>query len=156
MRVTTAFNRLLKLDGANVTSVEIGADTVTVEVRLRRRKLACPECDFTTRARYDTRPVASSWRHLRLGTHRLVVRAQLRRLACPEHGVRVEGVGFARPGARFTRDFEQLVAWLSACGSEEQPAAPLSRLRPARRCSRPGTRRLVPAKLHGGLHTRPA
>ena len=26
MRVTTAFNRLLKLDGANVTDVEIGAD----------------------------------------------------------------------------------------------------------------------------------
>jgi len=113
VRVTTAFNRLLKLDGANVTDVEIGADTVTVEVRLRRRKLACPECEFTTRARYDTRAVASSWRHLRLGTHRLVVRARLRRLACPEHGVRVEGVGFARPGARFTRDFEQLVAWLA-------------------------------------------
>ena len=113
MRVTTAFNRLLKLDGANVTDVEIGADTVTVEVRLRRRKLACPVCGFTTRPRYDTRPVVSSWRHLRLGTHRLVVRARLRRLACPEHGVRVEGVDFARPGARFTRDFEQLVAWLA-------------------------------------------
>ena len=113
MRVTTAFNRLLKLDGANVTDVEIGADTVTVEVRLRRRRLACPECDFTTRARYDTRPVTSSWRHLRLGAHRLVVRARLRRLACPQHGVRVEGVDFARPSSRFTRDFEQLVAWLA-------------------------------------------
>ena len=97
MRVTTAFNRLLKLDGANVADVEIGADTVTVEIGLRRRKLVCPACGFTTRARYDTRPVVSSWRHLRLGTHRLVVRARLRRLSCPEHGVRVEGVGFARP-----------------------------------------------------------
>ena len=113
MRVTTAFNRLLKLDGANVTDVQIGPDTVTVEVRLRRRKLACPECDFTTRARYDTRAVASSWRHLRLGTHRLVIRTRLRRLSCPEHGVRVEGVDFARPSSRFTRDFEQLVAWLA-------------------------------------------
>ena len=110
MRVTTAFNRLLKLDGVNVTAVAIGAETVTVEVRLRRRKLVCPVCDFTTRARYDTRPVVSSWRHLRLGTHRLVVRARLRRLSCPEHGVRVEGVDFARPASRFTRDFEQLVA----------------------------------------------
>lgn len=113
MRVTTAFNRLLQLDGANVTDVVIGPDTVTVEVRLRRRRLACPQCDFTTRARYDTRPVTSSWRHLRLGAHRLVVRARLRRLACPDHGVRVEGVDFARPSSRFTRDFEQLVAWLA-------------------------------------------
>ena len=113
MRVTTAFNRLLQLDGANVTDVEIGPDTVVVEVRLRRRRLVCPECEFTTRSRYDTRPVTSSWRHLRLGAHRLVVRARLRRLICPDHGVRVEGVDFARPSSRFTRDFEQLVAWLA-------------------------------------------
>lgn len=111
MRVTTAFNRLLKLDGANVVGVVIGAEIVTVEVRLRRRRLVCPECAFSTRARYDTRPVTSSWRHLRLGAFRLVVSARLRRLACPEHGVRVEAVPFARPGARFTRDFEALVAW---------------------------------------------
>jgi transposase len=113
VRVTTAFNRLLRLDGANVTAVEIGADTVVVEVRLRRRKLLCPLCGYATRSRYDTRAVASSWRHLRLGAHRLVVRARLRRLSCPAHGVRVEGVPFARSGSRFTRDFEQLVAWLA-------------------------------------------
>lgn len=113
MRVTTAFNRLLKLDGVNVAEVEIGPDTVTVEVRLRRRKLVCPECDHATWGRYDTRPVASSWRHLRLGTFKLVVTARLRRLSCPDHGIRVEGVPFARPGSRFTRDFEQLVAWLA-------------------------------------------
>lgn len=113
MRVTTVFNRLLKLDGVNVTDVAIGDDTVVVTVRLRRRKLLCPECGFTTSARYDTRAVNSSWRHLRLGALRLVVRARLRRLVCPEHGVRVEGVPFARPASRFTRDFEQLVAWLA-------------------------------------------
>jgi transposase len=113
VRVTTAFNRLLKLDGVTVTDVGIGSDTVTVEVRLRRRKLVCPQCDYATRARYDTRPVTSSWRHLRLGTFKLVVQAKLRRLACPQHGVRVEGVPFARPSSRFTRDFEQLVAWLA-------------------------------------------
>jgi transposase len=113
VRVTTAFNRLLKLDGVNVTDVAIGADTVTVEVALRRRKLRCPQCDYTTWARYDTRPASSTWRHLRLGTFKLVVTARLRRLACPEHGVRVEGVPFARPSSRFTRDFEQLVAWLA-------------------------------------------
>jgi len=43
----------------------------------------------------------------------LEVRASLRRLRCPEHGVHVEGVPFARDGARFTGDFENLVAWLA-------------------------------------------
>lgn len=80
--------------------------------RLRRRHgdgdcaAATPQAGLSgvrvhTWARYDTRPVAS-WRHLRLGTWRLVVRAQLRRLACPEHGVRVEGVPFARPGSNMS------------------------------------------------------
>ncbi|MGH9225349.1 MAG: ISL3 family transposase, partial [Acidimicrobiales bacterium] len=41
------------------------------------------------------------------------VRAQLRRLTCPTHGVRVEAVPFARHGSGFTADFEALVAWLA-------------------------------------------
>ena len=57
--------------------------------------------------------VASSWRHLDLGHWRLEVRAELRRLTCPSHGVRTEGVPFARAGSRFTRDFEDLVGWLA-------------------------------------------
>jgi hypothetical protein len=47
-----------------------------------------------------------------LGVWRLEIHARLRRLRCPEHGVHVEGVPFARDGARFTRDLENLVAWL--------------------------------------------
>ena len=41
------------------------------------------------------------------------MRADLRRVACPTHGVRTEGVPFARNGSRFTRDFEDLVEWLA-------------------------------------------
>ncbi len=113
MRVTTAFNRLLDLDGVTVTKVEFTPDTAVVTVRLRRRRLVCPLCDHTTGARYDTRTAASSWRHLDLGRWRLVVRAELRRLTCPVHGQRVEAAPFARHGSRFTADFEALVAWLA-------------------------------------------
>jgi transposase len=84
-----------------------------VEVVLRRRKLVYPDCGHTCRARRDTRPVDSSWRHLDFGRWRLEVRARLRRIDCPEHGARTEGVPFARPAARFTRDFEDLVAYLA-------------------------------------------
>ena len=42
MRVTTAFNRLLRLDGVNVSSVTFGMTTITVTVALRRRRLHCP------------------------------------------------------------------------------------------------------------------
>jgi len=48
-----------------VSFPDAGCDsyTVIVEVGLRRKRLACPLCEFTTRARYDTRAVSSTWRH---------------------------------------------------------------------------------------------
>lgn len=115
MRVTTAFKRLLRLSGVNVRAVEFGTAVVTVTVALRRRRLVCPECSFSTGARYDCRDVDSRWRHLDLGVWALEVRARLRRLECPTHGVRTEAVPFARPvdDSGFTYDFEHLVAWLA-------------------------------------------
>ena len=113
MRVTAAFNRLLALPGTTVREVLFEPARITVTVALRRRRLVCADCQYSTRARYDTRTVDSSWRHLDLGRRRLVIKARLRRIACPQHGVRTEGVPFARVESGFTRDFEDLVAWLA-------------------------------------------
>jgi transposase len=113
VRVTTAFKRLLRLDGVNVTNVEFLSSIVRVTITLRRRRLVCGHCGYKTQFRYDTRPVASTWRHLDLGVWHVELRATLRRLRCPTHGVVVEGVPFARPGAKLTRDFDDLLAWLA-------------------------------------------
>ena len=113
MRASTVFNRLLRLPAVNVSDVEWAADTVRVTVRLRRRGLVCPHCRFKTVVAHDVRPGLSSWRHLDLGVWRVVVAARLRRLVCPTHGVVVEGVPFARPGAHLTADFDDLLAWLA-------------------------------------------
>ena len=113
MRVTTAFKRLLDLPGVTVADVDFQPSKVVVTVKLRSRGLCCPECGFSTKARHDLRKVASGWRHLDLGHWRLEVRAELQLLTCPDHGVRTEGVPFARSGSRFTRDFEDLVGWLA-------------------------------------------
>lgn len=113
MRATTAFCRLLGLPGVAVRAVDFGEGAVTVTVALRRRRLVCPDCGFATPHRYDRRPVASRWRHLDLGVWRLEVKAELRRLCCPAHGVRREAVPFARAGSYHTRDFEDLVGWLA-------------------------------------------
>ena len=116
MRVTTAFKRLVRLDGVNVTDVEFQSEVVAVTVALKRRRLLCPHCSFSTSARYDTRIEPSSWRHLDLGTWALEIRCRLRRLACPTHGVVVEGVPFARPGAHLTRDYDDQLAGFSNWG----------------------------------------
>jgi transposase len=113
MRVTSAFSRLLDLPGVWVRSVCFQPHRVVVTVALRRRRLQCPRCPYSTRHRENRQRHQSTWRHLDLGVWRLEVHANLRRLDCPEHGVHVEGVPFARDGARFTRDFENLVAWLA-------------------------------------------
>jgi len=122
VRATTAFNNLVDLPGVTVCSVEFASDEVKVGVRLRRRRLECPEpgCGHSTRFRVDTRPEDSWWRSLDMGAHRVVVTARLRRLRCPDHGVIVEGVPFARHRVRFTRDFEDLVAW---CASKTDKTA---------------------------------
>ncbi len=113
MRVTSAFSRLLDLPGVWVRSVSFEPDRVCVSVALRRRRLHCPKCSYSTSHRENKQHHDSVWRHLDLGRWRLEVHARLRRLRCPVHGVHVEGVPFARGGARFTRDFEDLVAWLA-------------------------------------------
>ena len=113
MRITAAFSRLLCLPGVWVRSVRFEPDRVLVTVALRRRRLRCPQCSYATRHRESKQHHDSVWRHLDLGIWRLEVHARLRRLRCPEHGALVEGVPFARDGARFTRDFENLVAWLA-------------------------------------------
>ena len=114
MRVTSAFSRLLKLPGVWVKKVRFEPDRVVVVVALRRRRLQCPKCSYSTRNRENKYHHDSVWRHLDLGVWRLVIHARLRRLRCLEHGVLVEGVPFARDGARFTRDFDDLVCWLAS------------------------------------------
>jgi len=152
VRVTTAFNRLLGLEGISVLEVTfVGATSVTIDVALRRRRLVCPLCEFSTRARYDTREATSSWRHLDFGRWQVLVRARLRRLRCPEHGVRVEGVPFARTRSGFTRDVEDLVAFL-ATKTDKTTITRLSRIdwdTVGRICERVVADGLNPERLDG-------
>jgi transposase len=82
-----------------------------IQLRLRRRRLHCP-CGYETRASYDRS--VRRWRHLDLGACRLLLEAEIRRLCCPRcDRVRTEQVPWARPGARLTRDLEDLVAFMA-------------------------------------------
>ncbi|WP_415796327.1 helix-turn-helix domain-containing protein, partial [Mycolicibacterium frederiksbergense] len=110
MRVSTAFNRLLQIPGASVTDVSIGDPDVEVTVRPKARLLACP-CGKRVRAVYDRRP--RRWRHLDLAGVKLWLVYEIRRLDCPNCGVVTEDVPWARPVARHTRDYEDMVLWLA-------------------------------------------
>ena len=110
MRVSTAFNRLLRLPGASVIDVSFGAEGVLVTVRLRRRRRVCGRCGQTGRRLeiHDRR--VKRWRHLDLGANRCVIECELRRLRCADCGVHLEAVPWARPDAHHTRDFDDVAA----------------------------------------------
>ena len=112
MRVTTAFNRLLRLPGASVIDVGFSAEGVVVMVRPRRRRRVCSRCGQTGRLPVHGRRV-KRWRHLDLGANRCIVECELRRLWCRSCGAQFEAVPWARAGSRYTRDFEDVVAWLA-------------------------------------------
>jgi transposase len=111
VRVTTAFNRLLRLPGAAVIDVSFSLEGVIVTVRLRRRRRVCSTCGQIGGQIHGRR--VKRWRHLDLGSSRCIIECDLQRLYCRDCGVRYEAVPWARAGSAYTRDFEDVVAWLA-------------------------------------------
>ena len=128
MRVTSLFKRVLRLAGGRVAQVEMdgtdgeGGERVVVSVALRQRRvMRCSGCDRRVRNVYDTRPMR--WRHLDMGRMRCVICADVRRVACPECGIRTELVPWARAGSRFTRAFEDTCVYLAKAAPKTTVAA---------------------------------
>jgi len=111
VRVTTAFNRMLGLPGAWVREVAFGEQAVIVTVVLRVKKPVCSGCGARGLKVKEHR--IKPWRHLDLGGLRCRIECRLRRLYCPGCGDVYEMVPWARAGSPYTRDFEDLSAWLA-------------------------------------------
>jgi transposase len=122
VRVSTAFNRMLSLPGASVQDVAFGSEGVIVTVRLRRRRRVCSGCGAVGLEIKDRR--VKRWRHLDLGASRCVIECELRRLRCPGCGDRPEMVPWARAGSSYTRDIEDVVAFLA----QQVARTPLAKL----------------------------
>jgi len=107
------FASLLGLGRAVVEEVAVEDGAVVVHARPRRRERSrCGVCGRRA-AGYDGGEGRRRWRALDLGATRVLVEAQAPRVRCRRHGVVVARVPWARHGSRFTREFEQQVAWLA-------------------------------------------
>jgi transposase len=101
---------MLDIDGASVTDVSFGDDGIVVTLRRRARRHRCPCGGFASR--YDRS--LRRWRHLDLAASKLWLEAEIWRVDCRSCGrVRTEEVPWARPRARHSRDFEDVVAWMT-------------------------------------------
>lgn len=114
MRKERVWARLLGLERAVVESV--GSDDegqVVVAVRPHHRERdRCGVCGHRAPG-FDLGEGRRRWRALDLGTTIAHLEADAPRVRCPEHGVVVCAVPWARHDSRFTRAFEQQVAWLA-------------------------------------------
>lgn len=111
MRVTTAFNRMATLHGAWVRDVAFGSEGVVVTVALKAKKPLCFGGGARGLGIKEHR--VKAWRHLDLGGTRCRIECLLSRLYCPGCGDVYERVPWARAGSPYTRDFEDMTAFLA-------------------------------------------
>lgn len=111
MRKDRVWTRLLGLERAVVEGVEIdeGGQVVAAVRPRHRERHHCGVCGRRCPG-FDLGEGRRRWRALDLGTTRAYLEADAPRVRCPEHGVVVCAVPWARHGSRFTRAFEQQVA----------------------------------------------
>lgn len=118
MRTSRVWARLLGVEQAVIEEVTLEGEDAEARLVVRVRPRAgqrsrCGQCGRRCPG-YDQGEGARRWRSVDLGTVRTFLEAQAPRVRCPEHGIGVAAVPWARPGARHTSAFEDTCAWLTA------------------------------------------
>ena len=114
MRAKKMLARALGVEGAVVESVAFEGDALVLRVRPRREeRKRCSRCRRRCPG-YDDGDGERRWRAHDVGLMTAYVESKAPpRVKCPEHGVVVANVPWARHASRFTSRFEETVAWLS-------------------------------------------
>ena len=127
MRGVRVWARLLGVERTVVEGVDFDEDALVVAVRPGwRERRRCGVCRRRCPG-YDGGEGRRRWRALDLGTTRCYLEADAPRVCCRRHGVVVAAVPWARHDSRFTRGFEDQVAWL-ACECSKRAVSELMRI----------------------------
>ena len=118
MRGSRVWRKLLRVEQVRISgfSFEGDADEEVLVADVHPTRSArgrCGQCGRRS-AGYDQGGGVRRWRALDLGVTKVFLQAAAPRVTCKVHGVVVASVPWARPNARFTRDFEDTCAWLAA------------------------------------------
>lgn len=121
VRVTKLARILIGIASLFVTGVYLEEVCVVLPVKPSWRLPRCSRCGRICPG-YDHSHEPVRWVHLGIGTMRLILEYAPRRVACPDCGVRVELIPWARPGSRFTRPFEEMTAYLAQITNKTEVA----------------------------------
>jgi len=115
VRNARLWRALLGVEKTVIEGLEYDEDEDVLVARVRPTASARGRCGVCRRRcpGYDGGQGRRRWRALDLGTVRAVLEAEAPRVACPEHGVVVAAVPWARHGAGHTHGFDDTVAWLA-------------------------------------------
>ena len=108
-----------------VADAKFDADKKRLDIEIDFKtggRFACPECGKHDCPVHDT--VKKTWRHLNFFQHEAFLHARVARIDCPDCGVRLVNVPWARPGSGFTLLFEAFVMTLV----KDMPVAAAARL----------------------------
>jgi len=111
MRLTTVVRKLLGVTEIYALDVRWETCGLVIQVRPRWRTARCGECGKPAPS-YDVRP-RRLWRHLALGRVPFLLEYPPRRVDCPTCGVVTERVPWARLRSWFTKEFEEMTAYLA-------------------------------------------
>lgn len=111
MRATSLLRAVLGMEHTRVTGAEVSETAVIVDVAPTTRVPRCAGCGCCARRVYDAR--TRRWRHLDFAGVEVHLRYRLRRVDCARCGVTTELVPWAEHGSGFTREFEDVVAFLA-------------------------------------------
>ncbi len=112
MRVNKLARILIEITSVIVTFVRFTGNGIVLSVRPTWFRPRCPKCG-KIRPGYDRSKKPTSWVHLTLARFPIILEYAPRRTDCPTCGVLVERVPWARHDSRFTRPFEEKVAYLA-------------------------------------------
>jgi len=115
VRDVSLWRALLGVEKTVIERVEFDEDAELLVAHVRPTGRARSRCGVCGRRRpgYDPGEGRRRWRSLDLGTMRAVLEADAPRVRCPQHGVVVASVPWARHDAGHTYAFDETVAWLT-------------------------------------------
>ncbi len=120
MRDVSLWRGLLGVEKTVLERIEFDEDADLLVAHVRPTARARGRCGVCQRRSpgYDAGEGRRRWRALDLGTVRAVLEADASRVRCPEHGVVVARVPWARHDAGHTYVFDETVAWLATQSSK--------------------------------------
>lgn len=120
MRDATLWRTVLNLESAVVEYVEFDEAEELLVAHMRCTRGARHRCGHCSRRcrRYDGGEGRRRWRTLDVGCIKTYLEADSPRVRCPEHGVTVAQVPWARHRAGHTYTFDEQLAWLATTTSK--------------------------------------